>query len=136
NVMAAVERAAPLFEAKTGIKVNVVEQPDFNQLIPDVQTKATAGAKDQDVYLLLNVWMGDLVNMGVAEPMDSYISADANNPELSWDDVPAGMKAKMNWGGHTYIMMLDNDHMFLHYRKDVLSDPNWQQQYMAAKGRA
>jgi multiple sugar transport system substrate-binding protein len=126
-----IQASALSFTQQSGIQTNVVLEPDFNNLMPTAQRLATAGSSEYDVVLLLNIWTADLVNLGFIEPLDRFITRDAADPMLAWDDVPDGVKQKNNWGGHTYSMLVDNDTHFLHYRKDVLGDPKWQAAFKA-----
>jgi multiple sugar transport system substrate-binding protein len=119
------ELAARTFEEKTGVKVNVVSEPAFQQLQPTLESKAKAGSSEYDVYMTGNLWVADYVNLGYAEPLDPYIEADADSEELALSDIPAGVRKKNEYGGKTYSMLVDNDNMFLFYRKDVFAEQRW-----------
>jgi multiple sugar transport system substrate-binding protein len=120
QVLHDVEVAARSFEAKTGIKVTVVGDPIGN-LMTKAKSEAASSSSSYDVLVFLNVWMGDLVNLGYINPLDSYITRDMSDTELAWSDVIDGVKRKNVWGGHTYGMIVDNDNFQLFYRKDILN---------------
>jgi multiple sugar transport system substrate-binding protein len=119
------ELAARTFEEKTGVKVNVVPEPAFQELQPTLEGKAKAGSADYDVYMTGNLWVADYVNLGYAEPLDAYIEADADSEELALSDIPEGVRKKNEFGGKTYSLLVDNDNMFLFYRKDVFAEQQW-----------
>jgi len=120
---------AVAFQQKTGVKVNIIGELDFSRLQPTLESKALAGSADYDVYLSGNAWVADFVNLGYAEPLDSYMAADINDAEFAYADIPDGVRKKNSFGGKTYSMLVDNDNMFFFYRKDVFNDPVWQQRF-------
>jgi multiple sugar transport system substrate-binding protein len=128
------ELAAQTFEAKTGVKVNIVSEPAFQNLQPTLESKAKAGSSDYDVYMTGNLWVADYVNLGYAEPLDSYIEADADSEELAYVDIPEGVRKKNEFGGKTYSMLVDNDNMFLFYRKDVFAEQRWRDAFSEERG--
>jgi multiple sugar transport system substrate-binding protein len=128
--------AARTFEERTGVKVNVIPEPEFQKLQPTLEGKAKAGSSAYDVYMTGNLWVADYVNFGYAEPLDPYIEADADSEELAFSDIPAGVRKKNEFGGKTYSMLVDNDNMFLFYRKDVFAEPRWRDAFMDETGHA
>jgi multiple sugar transport system substrate-binding protein len=128
------ELAARTFEEKTGVKVNIVSEPAFQKLQPTLEGKAKAGSADYDVFMTGNLWVADYVNLGYAEPLDAYIEADENSDELAYSDIPEGVRKKNEFGGKTYSMLVDNDNMFLFYRKDVFADQRWRDAFSEEKG--
>jgi multiple sugar transport system substrate-binding protein len=128
------ELAARTFEEKTGVKVNIVSEPAFQALQPTLEGKAKAGSADFDVYMTGNLWVADYVNLGYAEPLDSYIEADGDSDELAYSDVPEGVRKKNEFGGKTYSMLVDNDNMFLFYRKDVFAQTKWRDAFSDEMG--
>jgi multiple sugar transport system substrate-binding protein len=128
------ELAARTFAQKTGVKVKVVSEPAFQQLQPTLEGKAKSGSSEYDVYMTGNLWVADYVNFGYAEPLDSYIKADADSEDLALSDIPEGVRKKNEFGGKTYSMLVDNDNMFLFYRKDVFAEQRWRDAFNAAMG--
>jgi multiple sugar transport system substrate-binding protein len=128
------ELAARTFEEKTGVKVNVVGEPAFQKLQPTLENKAKAGSAEYDVYMTGNLWVADYVNLGYAEPLDAYLEADADSEELALSDIPEGVRKKNEFGGKTYSMLVDNDNMFLFYRKDVFAEPSFRDAFETEMG--
>ncbi|HEY8447942.1 MAG TPA: extracellular solute-binding protein [Thermomicrobiales bacterium] len=124
---------APQFEQLTGAKVEVIEAP-FAELFPKAQQVAVTGSGDFDILLVSNTWVADFVNLNYVIPFDDFIQQDLEDAILAWDDIPDGIKAKDSWGGKTYAFIVDNDNHSMFYRKDVLSDPQWQEAYRNETG--
>jgi multiple sugar transport system substrate-binding protein len=124
---------APDFEARTGAQITASEVP-FPELFPKLQQLAVTQSAEFDLLLIPNTWMADLVDIGFIIPLDPFINADIDDPELGWDDIPDGLKRKNSWGGRVYSMIIDNDNHSLFYRKDILGDPKWQEEYKNETG--
>jgi multiple sugar transport system substrate-binding protein len=129
-----VKAHAPEFEQLTGATIEIVTAP-FNDLFTRAQQVAQTGAGDFDVLLLANTWVADFVNLEYVIALDDLIARDSADANLAWDDVPDGLKYKDSWGGQTYALIVDNDNQSMFYRKDVLEDPAWQEQFMTEAGR-
>ena len=127
RILGPISARLPRFTARTGIKVKVKSVMELGDIFAESQSPN----HEVDVVIALNVWVGDFVNTGFIEPLDEYIQADLDDPELSWSTIPEGVKLKNSWGGRTYSMICDNDNMFLIYRKDVLADPVHQAAFLA-----
>ena len=68
-------------------------------------------------------------------PLQPLVDADIDDELLAWDDIPDGIKRKNSWAGQTYTYIVDNDNQTMFYRKDILSDPQWQEAFNAATGK-
>jgi len=128
------ELAARTFEETTGVKVNIISEPAFQNLQPTLEGKAKSGSADFDLYMTGNLWVADYVNLGYAEPLDPYLEADADSEELALSDIPEGVRKKNEFGGKTYSMLVDNDNMFLFYRKDVFAEQSWRDAFLDETG--
>ena len=96
---------------------------------------AQTGSGDFDILLLANTWMPDFVNLGYAVSLQDLVDRDINDELLAWDAIPDGIKRKNSWSGQIYTYIVDNDNQTMFYRKDVLSDPQWQEAYKTATGK-
>ena len=132
-IIGPVYKHAPEFEELTGAKIEVSEVP-FADLFPKLQQLGATRSAEFDLVLVANTWMADLVDLDYIVPLDSFIEASIDSPDLAWDDIPDGIKRKNSWGGHTYSFIVDNDNHFFFYRKDVLGDPKWQEAYQEETG--
>ncbi len=133
-IIGPVYKHAPDFEAKTGAKITASEIP-YGELFPKMMQMAATQSSEFDLLLLPSTWMADLAEIGFIIPLDPYVNADLEDPELAWSDIPDGMKAKNSWGGRMYAMIVDNDNHSLFYRKDVLGDAKWQEEYKKETGK-
>lgn len=131
-----VKAHAPEFQEVTGGVVEAIEAPNAD-LFARAQQVATTGSGDFDILLLANTWMPDFVNLGYVVPLQPWIDKDvaANDELLAWDDIPDGIKRKNSWDGQIQTYIVDNDNQTMFYRKDVLSDPKWQEAYKTATGK-
>ena len=125
---------ADAFTELTGAKIEVIEAP-FAELFPKTQQVAATGGDDFDVLLLANLWMPDFVNLEYVVDLQTFIDRDAADSQLAYDDVPDGIKLKNSWGGGAYAWIVDNDNQTMFYRKDILGDPTWQEQYKTETGK-
>ncbi|MFN8593406.1 MAG: extracellular solute-binding protein [Thermomicrobiales bacterium] len=125
---------APEFQEQFGGVVETIEAPG-SELFARAQQVAQTGTGDFDVLLLANTWMPDFVNLNYAIPLQPFVDADINDELLAWDDIPGGIKRKNSWSGQTYTFIVDNDNQTMFYRKDILSDPKWQEAYKTATGK-
>lgn len=125
---------APEFKEQYGADVQAVEAPNAD-LFARAQQVAQTGSGDFDILLLANTWMPDFVNLGYAISLQELVDRDIDDELLAWDDIPDGIKRKNSWAGETYTYIVDNDNQTMFYRKDVLSDPKWQEAYKAATGK-
>lgn len=133
-IIGPVYQHAPDFEARTGAKITASEVP-FGELFPKLQQLAATQSAEFDLLLIPNTWMADLAEIGYIIPLDPFINADLDDPELAWDDVPDGLKRKNSWGGRVYSIIVDNDNHSLFYRKDILGDAKWQEEYKKETGQ-
>jgi multiple sugar transport system substrate-binding protein len=125
---------SPEFKEQYGADVQAVEAPNAD-LFARAQQVAQTGSGDFDILLLANTWMPDFVNLGYAVSLQELVDRDIDDELLAWDDIPDGIKRKNSWAGETYTYIVDNDNQTMFYRKDVLSDPQWQEAYKTATGK-
>lgn len=121
----------PEWEKKTGGKIDVIEGP-YAELYPKIMQAAAVRLPLYDILLVGNVWVADLVRAKYVIPLDKYIENPKTDP--GWDDVPEGIKRKNTWGGKVYSVICDNDNQFLFYRKDILSNPEYQAKFKVKYG--
>jgi len=122
------------FTEEFGAEVEVITAP-FDQLFTRAQQVAVSGGGDFDVLLLANSWVADFVSLGYVVPLDPFIERDVADPLLAYDDIPDGIKLKDSFGGQTPAWIVDNDNHTMFYRKDVLGDARWQEEYRTATGK-
>ena len=133
-ISGAIQVHSERFKEDFGADVEVITAP-FAELFTRAQQVAVSGGGDFDVLLLANSWVADFVNLDYVVPFDPFVERDLADPLLAYDDIPDGIKLKNSFGGQTPAWVVDNDNHTMFYRKDVLGDPRWQEEYRTATGK-
>jgi len=120
------------FEAATGATLEIVEIPGA-QLYT---TTATDFLTEQHTFDVINVgsWFyGDYITNGWIQPIDEWITKDGF---AKWDpnNMADPLKTLYTWEGKWYGSRFDGDAQLLYFRKDILSDPKWQDAYKKETG--
>lgn len=118
----AAEAMLPEFEAKTGIKVNIIKHPYENALGEQVRDFVAGG--DLDVALIDLVWIGNFAENDWIEPISTFTSnKDLVDPDLDIDDFfPLVLNAFGGWNGEVYGLPFDNYSGLLFYNECMLKD--------------
>ncbi len=123
----------PAWEELTGAKLEIVEIPfaeHYTKFINDLRL----GIGQYDGSMVGSWWYGDLVAGEYIVPIDRYIT-DPRFPKWDPDSLPPSVRTLYTWGGKWYGALNDSDGQVLYYRKDILTDPRWQQAYRQATGK-
>src|SRR5919112_1859239 len=121
----------PLWEERTGIKINVITKP-FIELFATQVAEHLGATGAYDVITFPPSWTADFVAQGIAEPLDPYIEQYMATADL--DDYHPLYKALMNYGGQRYGLFDDGDTIILYYRTDLFEDPANKDAFMAQYG--
>ena len=118
----AAEAMLPEFEARTGIKVNIVKHPYENALGEQVRDFVANG--DYDIALIDLVWIGNFAENEWIVPIDKFTSnPDLADPALDMDDFfPLVLNAFGGWGDTIYGLPFDNYSGLLFYNDCMISD--------------
>ncbi len=118
----AAEKMLPVFEEKTGIKVNIIKHPYENALGEQVRDFVAGG--DFDIALIDLVWIGNFAENDWIVPIDKFTSnPDLKDPELDIDDFfPLVLNAFGGWDGKIYGLPFDNYSGLLFYNSCMLKD--------------
>lgn len=113
-----VRRLLPEFERQTGIRVEMETLP-YASLRERQVSEFVAGGGDLDIMTMDIVWMGEYVENGWIEPLNSYFSRDA--AQINADDfLPGAVQGLGQWNGDWYGMPLGAYYYLYFYRTDVL----------------
>ncbi len=124
------------FEAATGGTLEIVETPD-SEHFPKLMTDVTSGAGAYDTSLAGAWWVGDLVEGGYILPLDDfYNDTSGRYPQWDIDDMLAGPKKLLTYGGQLYVVPNDADGQVMYYRSDLINDPEHQAAFEAEYGYA
>jgi multiple sugar transport system substrate-binding protein len=120
------------WEARRGWTLNIVPIP-YAQLRERVLTDLRTGIGQYDGFIVPDYYYGDLIDGGYIVPIDSYLKDD-RFPQWDPDCIVPILKPLHQWGGKWYGAPNDGDAQILYYRKDLLSNPQWQEKYHQATG--
>jgi len=120
------KKVGPMYTAKTGIKIEIVEFP-YDTLFSKLVTTFQANGSSYDLCMMDDPWMPKFGTMGALQPLDSNFgfTRDSDIPSIVYDvgtwPPPSGpvppteqSKAKHLYG----ITIVGNVEMFM-YRKDL-----------------
>ena len=123
-----------LWQEETGGQVNVAEVP-IDALHTQIFADLTTGRGRYDSYMTAAWFYGDYFTG--KEPYIVEIEPFLKDPKYPyWDPAeffPA-MKNLYTWQGKFYGVLFDSDAQILYYRKDVLSNPEFQEKFKAKLG--
>src|SRR5919112_2715898 len=122
----------PLWEERTGIKINVITKP-FIELFATQVAEHLGATGAYDVITFPPSWTADFVAQGVAEPLNPYIEQYMAQADL--DDYHPLYKELMNYGGQRYGLFDDGDTIILYYRIDLFEDAANKDAFKAQYGR-
>ncbi|MCH9853762.1 MAG: extracellular solute-binding protein [Alphaproteobacteria bacterium] len=115
------EKLAPMFEAKTGMKVNV-EITDYGTLHQKSMLDATTGTKQYDIYGLDITFIGRFAAAGalhqVNDPKKDWLKRDAKEFGLK-GMIPAGIYNICGVNGKVYGLPSSAYNILAHYRRDL-----------------
>jgi multiple sugar transport system substrate-binding protein len=122
------------FEAATGGTLEIVETPD-SEHFPKLLTDVTSGTGAYDTSIAGMWWIGDLVEGDYILPLDEFYNDDTGKyPEWDTEDVLAGPKNLLTYGGALEVVPNDHDGQVMYYRSDLLADPAHQAAFQEAYG--
>lgn len=105
---------------------------------PDVYTKAMSEAVTKtgayDIITIFSTWLGDLVEAGLAKDITEYFTK--YDPEYVGPCAPIEPLGSYTtlYKGRRYALTLDSDVFTLTYRKDLLNDPRYKEEFRASYG--
>ncbi|MCC7448507.1 MAG: extracellular solute-binding protein [Anaerolineae bacterium] len=120
------------FEAATGAKLDIVEVP-FGQLGTTIPTDFQTEQHTYDAIVNAAWFYGDYVTNGWIQPVDKWIG-DKRFPSYDPNDIAPALRNLYQWGGKTYGVVMDGDAQLFYYRRDILGDKKWQDEYKKATG--
>jgi multiple sugar transport system substrate-binding protein len=106
---------------------------------PDVYTKAMQEAVTKagtfDAVTIFSTWLGDIVESGLARPIDDFFSK--YDPGYTGDIAPIEPLGSYTtiYKGKRYALNFDSDVFTLSYRKDLINDPKLKDQFRSQYGR-
>ncbi len=123
----------PKWEDLTGIKIKVIEL-SYNDIYSNQLQDHLTGGSSYDVITFSPLWLIDFVNVGVVEPLNSYMDKYMNKADI--DDFLDVYKSEgyARMGNTWYGLPDDGDVFVLYYRKDLFEDPENMADFKAKYG--
>jgi multiple sugar transport system substrate-binding protein len=122
----------PAFEAVTGATLEIVEIPQ-QQLYTAFANDFLTGTNTYDVMNVGSWYYGDMIPNGWLRPIDEFMGNESY-PYWEPENVAPAIADLLQWQGHWYGVVNDGDTQLLYYRRDILSDPEWQAAFRAETG--
>jgi len=119
----------PYFEKLTGATYKIVEIP-FGDMQAKIETDFGTGAGQYDSVVGPQFMMGDYVIHDWILPIDKYL-AGGTFPKNDLDSIAPAYRDLMRYGNSWYAFNNDHDGMILYYRRDVLANAKWKQEFQA-----
>ncbi|MET1160888.1 MAG: extracellular solute-binding protein [Thermoprotei archaeon] len=132
---AQLEKAKELWEKYVPeVKIELVTQGTE----PDVYTKAMEEAVTKagtfDIATIFSTWLGDAVESGLARQLDDYFNKyDPGYTGPCAPIEPLGSYTTL-YKGKRYALTLDSDVFTLTYRKDLIENPTYKDEFRAQYG--
>ncbi|NWG88024.1 MAG: extracellular solute-binding protein [Hydrogenophilaceae bacterium] len=116
---------AKAFERLTGAKVNVTRVP-----FPEFYQETLLGLRQAkyDALTFGSMWIAD-----VAQYLEPLPKAMLDSPQ--YRDVLPHYQRVASWGDVAYMVPIDGDRHYLQYRRDLLEDPRYRDEFKRKTGR-
>ncbi|HUX20836.1 MAG TPA: extracellular solute-binding protein [Spirochaetia bacterium] len=118
-----------MWEKKTGGTVEV-QTFAFGDLFQKIRTAFVSGANPFDLLVYASDWAGDIMGSGYVVEVPKSIQDQMGFQYL----IPAYKDRILSWGGKIYGLPYDGDAHMMYYRRDLLTNPTYQQQFKAQFG--
>ncbi len=120
------------FQAATGATLEIVEIPQA-QYFTTTSTDFLTGQNSYDVMNIGAWFLADYVVNGWIQPLDPFFEQEGF-PVWDREAVFPSLANLMKWEGQWYGALNDGDAQMLYYRKDILTDPDWQAAFKEETG--
>ncbi|MBX3604878.1 MAG: extracellular solute-binding protein [Piscinibacter sp.] len=120
------------YEAATGARLEIVQRP-IGELFTTLMADLTGGGGRYDACIAGAWWLGELVEGHYLLPYDAYYG-DPRFPAWDIEQVLPAPRALLQYGGRRYMVANDHDGQVMHYRRDLLADPQHRAAFQKAYG--
>jgi multiple sugar transport system substrate-binding protein len=123
------------WEKQTKARLEIVEIP-FTELHDKIFADLRAGTGQYDGIIGPAWFYGDYILGDYILPIDEFIQRGKQGEFPFWDpdSVVPPLKELHRWNNSWYGVPNDGDAHILYYRRDILNDPEWKEQFRAEKG--
>jgi multiple sugar transport system substrate-binding protein len=123
----------PVWEELSGGTLDIALTP-ITDLYAKMMLDLRQGTGLYDAIMVGAFFYGDLVAGDYMIPVDDYMQSD-EYPQWTYASMPESLRTLHHWGDVGYGVLNDADGQVLYYRRDVLNDPSWQEQFKAETGK-
>jgi multiple sugar transport system substrate-binding protein len=114
---------------KTGGTVEVQEFP-FGDLFEKIRTGFVSGASPFDIIIYASDWAGDIMGAGYVLEVPETVQDQVGYGYL----IPTYRDRILAWGGKVWALPYDGDAHNVYYRRDLLTDPDFNAEFQAEYG--
>ena len=129
QVSGPLDKYREVWEKKTGAKVEV-QTFAFGDLFQKIRTAFVSGANPFDLLVYASDWAGDIMGSGYVIEVPKKIQDQMGYKNL----IPAYRERILSWGGKIYGLPYDGDAHMMYYRRDLLTDSKYQEDFKAKYG--
>ena len=122
------KKVAKEWENQTGATIELNLIP-FGELQDKVSVALSAGAYVGDILNLPAYMGGDLMGNGFIEEVPEDVKA-----RIHWNDILSLYQQQTEWGGKTYGYPWDGDFHSMYYRKDIIGNKEYQNEFKKKYG--
>lgn len=123
----------PYFEKLTGATYDIVEIP-FGELREKIFTDLMTGTGTYDIIVGPSWFYGDYIMNDWIVPSQEFFN-DPRMPKWEPESVALPIRELYMWGDKLIGYNNDHDGQVIYYRRDILSDPKWQEEFKKEKGK-
>ena len=122
----------PVWQELSGGTLDIALTP-ITDLYAKMMLDLRQGTGLYDAMIVGAFFYGDLVAGDYMIPIDDYLASD-EFPQWTYEVMPRSLWNLHHWGDVGYGVLNDADGQVLYYRRDVLGDPRWREEFKAATG--
>jgi len=123
----------PYFEKLTGATYDIVEIP-FGELREKIFTDLMTGTGTYDIIVGPSWFYGDYIINDWIVPAQEFFN-DPRMPKWEPESIALPVRELYMWGDKLVGFNNDHDGQVIYYRRDILSDPKWQEEFKKEKGK-
>lgn len=129
QVSGPLDKYREVWEKKTGAKVEV-QTFAFGDLFQKIRTAFVSKANPFDLLVYASDWAGDIMGSGYVIEVPTKVQDQMGYKNL----IPAYRERILSWGGKIYGLPYDGDAHMMYYRRDLLTDSKYQEDFKAKYG--
>jgi len=119
-----IKKEIATFEKKTNSKVIIIS-PSWDDMIDKIEESLTDDRINYDVFVVFSSWGGSLLSKNDAAQIPKEVQ-----DLIEWDDIlPIYKNNVLSWNNKYYFLPYDGDCINLYYRKDILNNKVYKEDF-------